>query len=54
MGFFWSFMWIVTYRDFAISVGTIGDEEAFIHPSSKVFISLENNFLDLLNFFFCS
>lgn len=29
-------MWIVTYRDFAISMTNMGDEEAFIHPSSKV------------------
>jgi hypothetical protein len=36
MGFFWSFMWIVTYRDFTLTMGNIGDEEAFIHPSSKV------------------
>ncbi|CAF1202052.1 unnamed protein product [Adineta ricciae] len=36
MGFLWSFMWIVTYRDFNISLGNAGDEEAFIHPSSKV------------------
>jgi hypothetical protein len=36
MGFFWSFMWIVTYRDFNISMANIGDEEVFIHPSSKV------------------
>lgn len=29
-------MWIVTYRDFVHSVANIGDEEAFVHPSSKV------------------
>jgi hypothetical protein len=38
MGFFWTFIWIVTYRDFAVSIGISGDEEAFIHPSSKVYI----------------
>ena len=31
-------MWIVIYRDFSHPIGTMGDEEAFIHPSSKVFI----------------
>lgn len=36
MGFLWSFMWIVTYRDFNLSLVSVGDEEAFIHPSSKV------------------
>jgi hypothetical protein len=44
MGFFWTFMWIVTYRDFSISSGNSGDEEAFIHSSSKVFLLFENNF----------
>jgi MFS family permease len=36
MGFFWTFMWIVTFRDYAISLGSLGDEEAFIHSSSKI------------------
>ena len=31
-------MWIVTYRDFVASTGLSGDDEAFIHPSSKVYI----------------
>jgi hypothetical protein len=35
-------MWIVSYRDFSISIGITGDEEAFIHPSSKVLILFEN------------
>ncbi len=42
-------MWIVTYRDFAIAIGNIGDEEVFIHSSSKVYILLLNNTFD---FFF--
>ncbi len=50
MGFFWTFMWIVTFRDYAISLGSIGDEEAFVHPSSKVCISLINNAFDSLFF----
>ncbi len=46
-------MWIVTYRDFVVSIGISGDEEAFIHPSSKVYIFFfENNSLDLLAFLF--
>ncbi|CAF2331387.1 unnamed protein product [Rotaria sp. Silwood2] len=36
MGFFWTFMWIVTYRDVALTLGNIGNDEAFIHPSSKL------------------
>jgi len=45
-------MWIVTYRDFSISIGNIGDEEAFIHPSSKVFILFEKEFLSFVVFCF--
>ena len=46
MGFFWTFMWIATYRDFAISMANLGDEEAFIHPSLKVKITLAKNSFD--------
>jgi hypothetical protein len=45
MGFLWTFMWIVTYRDFAYTIGTSGDEEAFIHPSSKVLFIMKIKFI---------
>ncbi len=37
-------MWIVSFRDYATSLGSLGDEEAFIHSSSsKVCILHLNN-----------
>jgi hypothetical protein len=40
MGFLWTFLWIVSYRDTNVSItnGNNGDEEAFIPSSSKVFV----------------
>jgi hypothetical protein len=35
MGFLWTFLWIVTYRDLNTSIGN-GDEEAFGPSSPKV------------------
>jgi len=34
LGFLWTFIWIVTYREFGLLQGGGCDEEAFIHPSS--------------------
>ena len=39
MGFLWTFLWIVTYRDTNTSIGngSTADEEAFIPSTPKVF-----------------
>jgi hypothetical protein len=38
MGFLWTFLWIVSYRDTNTSIanGNIDDEEVFIPSSAKV------------------
>ncbi len=40
MGFLWTFIWIVSYRDTntSITTGSTADEEQFIPSSPKVFI----------------
>jgi hypothetical protein len=36
MGFFWTFLWMMIYRDFNPLIGNNGDEEAFISATPKV------------------
>jgi hypothetical protein len=36
MGFFWTFLWIVTYRDLNTLIANV-DEEAFIPSPPKVY-----------------
>ncbi len=41
MGFLWTFLWMVTYRELNYSIGignNGGDEESFIPSPPKVFI----------------
>lgn len=45
-------MWIVSYRDLALTVGNIGSDEAFIHPSSKVMSYFKNGFIEFILFIF--
>ncbi len=47
-------MWIVTFRDYAISLGSLGDEEAFIHSSSKVYYFINQLTHSIRLFFFVS
>lgn len=52
MGFFWTFMWIVTYRDLGLTIANIGNDEAFTHPSSKVLTLRSNkNFIRICSYF---
>ncbi|CAF4126568.1 unnamed protein product [Rotaria socialis] len=36
IGFLWTFLWIVSYRDLNLNIGNVGADEAFLHPSSKL------------------
>jgi hypothetical protein len=44
MGFLWTFVWIVTYRDLNHSIGNgiNADEENFLPSSPKVFAFLKD------------
>jgi hypothetical protein len=51
MGFLWTFLWIVVYRDFNPLIVN-GDEEAFIPSASKVLFQFEQISEGSSNFFY--